>query len=411
MHRRIARLPSAFCSNERGAIAILFAFSLFVLVGAVGAAVDYGYALSKRTKLQSAADAAALAAAKVAEATLGERKTIALGVFSANYKSSSAGSPPEFDVGLVDSGATVRVTAQEVVPTFLMQVLGVANVTINAEVDVPIAKQGFAEVVLLMDYSDSMIDSGKYIRMSGAAAKMVDTISDEGKNKNVRFALVPFSAVVRADIPPAHIRSDVVFDGCTMDRQYPHNTTEGTAGSVDAAKWGDHSFFGHDCGVVAAANLKVLPLTDDLDDVKSTLASFRPHLWTHIAAGAEFGWQVVSPDGLFTGARPYSDKKNVKAVILLTDGMQTTPGWGVGESRTVADAEANLRAICTGMKGQAIEVFTIGYDLTDSHTLSLLSDCASPGQHYASTDVDTGLKTIMASISNEIQGKMMRLAK
>ncbi len=148
----------------------------------------------------------------------------------------------------------------------------------------------------------------------------------------------------------------------------------------DAAKWGDHSVGGHSCSNVAASNLKVLPLTDDLNLVKTTLAGFQPHLWTHIAAGAEFGWQVISPEGVFGGARAYTDAENVKAVIILTDGMQTAPGWGPGDTRTVGDAESNLRAICTGMKDRKIDVFTIGYDLTDAGTLSLLKDCAGAEQ-------------------------------
>lgn len=241
--------------------------------------------------------------------------------------------------------------------------------------------------------------------------KLIDAISNNGQNPDVKFALVPFSAVVRADIPSTYLRSDVVFDGCTMDRQYPFNTLEGGTTGPDAAKWGDHSVGNHDCNVVAAANLKVLPLTDDLNNVKTTLASFKPHLWTHIAAGVEFGWQVISPKGIFGGAKPYSDKENVKVVIILTDGMQTAPCRGVSNSRTVGDAEANLLSICKSMKAKKIEVYTIGYDLTDSHTLNLLQTCSGSDNHYASSDVDTGLLTIMGSISKKVREKMVRLAK
>ena len=291
-----------------------------------------------------------------------------------------------------------------------MPVLGKEDVDVHATADVPILNSGYAEVVLVLDYSDSMINSNKYIRMSEAAQKMIDVVSNNGKNTNVRFGLVPFSAVVRADIPSAYIRSDVTFDGCTMDRQFPFNQQEGVTTGSDAAKWGDHSVGGHDCSVVAAANLKLLPLTNSLSNVKSTLASFQPHKWTHIAAGVEFGWQVISPDGVFSGARPYSDKKNVKAVVILTDGMQTAPGWGPSENRTVADAEENLREICDGMKDRKIEVFTVGYDLTHAHTLDLLESCANDDQHYASTDIENGAKQMLTTIANRIQEKMIRLA-
>lgn len=54
----------SFFSNDRGATVILFALLLPVLLGFVGAAIDYGVMLLRKTEVQSAADAAALAAAK-----------------------------------------------------------------------------------------------------------------------------------------------------------------------------------------------------------------------------------------------------------------------------------------------------------------------------------------------------------
>ena len=396
----------AFAHRTDGAIAIITAFSILVMIGAAALAVDFGHAHSARSHLQSAVDASALAAANLLDAKKSERKKLGEAIFEANYEQHKS---VKLKIEIIDD-SLVRVTAERTLPTFLMPVMGKEDVDVHATADVPILNSGYAEVVLVLDYSDSMIDSNKYIRMSEAAQKMIDVVSNNGKNTNVRFGLVPFSAVVRADIPSAYIRSDVTFDGCTMDRQFPFNQPEGVTTGSDAAKWGDHSVGGHDCSVVAAANLKVLPLTDSLSNVKSTLASFQPHQWTHIAAGVEFGWQVISPDGVFSGARPYSDKKNVKAVVILTDGMQTAPGWGPSENRTVADAEENLREICDGMKDRKIEVFTVGYDLTDAHTLDLLESCANDDQHYASTDIDNGAKQMLSTIAKRIQEKMIRLA-
>ena len=406
MTNKIQSIMRAFAHQTDGAIAIITAFSILVMIGAAALAVDFGHAHSARSHLQSAVDASALAAANLLDAKKSERKKLGEAIFEANYEQHKS---VKLKIEIIDD-SLVRVTAERTLPTFLMPVMGKEDVDVHATADVPILNSGYAEVVLVLDYSDSMIDSNKYIRMSEAAQKMIDVVSNNGKNTNVRFGLVPFSAVVRADIPSAYIRSDVTFDGCTMDRQFPFNQQEGVTTGSDAANWGDHSVGGHDCSVVAAANLKVLPLTDSLSNVKSTLASFQPHQWTHIAAGVEFGWQVISPDGVFSGARPYSDKKNVKAVVILTDGMQTAPGWGPSENRTVADAEENLREISDGMKDRKIEVFTVGYDLTDAHTLDLLESCANDDQHYASTDIENGAKQMLSTIAKRIQEKMIRLA-
>ena len=62
------------------------------------------------------------------------------------------------------------------------------------------------------------------------------------------------------------------------------------------------------------------------------------------------------------------------------------------------------------MKDRKIEVFTVGYDLTHSHTLDLLESCANDDQHYASTDIENGAKQMLTTIANRIQEKMIRLA-
>ena len=58
----------AFAAAERGNVAIIFAFSLIPIVGLVGLGADYGVALTDKSKLDNAADAAALAAVVTAKA-------------------------------------------------------------------------------------------------------------------------------------------------------------------------------------------------------------------------------------------------------------------------------------------------------------------------------------------------------
>ena len=396
-----------FKADERGGVAVMFGVMVFVMLLAGGGALDFGIAQSRRAALQAASDAAALAAARDPDMTTPERKAAGEAIFNSNFAQHDKAT---FDLQ-VNPNDRVNVTATYAHGNYFLALIGEKKIDINVVAEVPIAKKGFAEVVLVLDYSDSMLDQNKYVRMREAAEQLIDTITDDGDNKNVKFGLVPFSAVVHADIPAAYIRSDLTFDGCTMDRRYPYNTEEGAIDDGNASKWGDHSVGNHPCADVMAANLKLLPLSDDLDMVKTTLNSYQPYLWTHIAAGAEFGWQTISPDGVFGGARPYEDKHNVKVVIILTDGMQTAPGWGVGDSRTVGDAEANLSSICTSMKAKGINVYTIGYDLHDSHTHNLLGSCASSGGYFSATDIQNGLVDTFKKIATKIAHAMLRLSK
>ncbi len=52
-------------NEQRGAVAIIVAFLMFVLLGFAAFAVDFGYLYGVKNELQNAADAAALAGASV----------------------------------------------------------------------------------------------------------------------------------------------------------------------------------------------------------------------------------------------------------------------------------------------------------------------------------------------------------
>ena len=54
-------LWSRFLGNERGNVAIIFAMAAVPAVVLAGGTVDYGNALSRKAKLQAAADAASVA--------------------------------------------------------------------------------------------------------------------------------------------------------------------------------------------------------------------------------------------------------------------------------------------------------------------------------------------------------------
>ncbi len=68
MHRMFGVFPRAFHRSVSGNVSIVFALSLIPMIGFVGLGIDYGMALSAKAKLDSAADAAAVAAVATAKA-------------------------------------------------------------------------------------------------------------------------------------------------------------------------------------------------------------------------------------------------------------------------------------------------------------------------------------------------------
>ncbi len=394
-----------FARDKSGTIAVMFSLTILLLLAVTGGALDYGAAITKKSRLQAAADAAALAAATVASDDLGEAKRVGEAVFKLNYPDYSA---TKFKVAA--NGDHVAMTIDATHATSLLQTIGIDKIPLTAFAEVPRLTAGEAEVVLVLDYSDSMLDSGKYIRLRDATFQLIDQLTDGGHNKKIKIGVVPFAAMVRVDLPGAYVRSDRPYNGCTQDRRAPYNAGEQAGHAGDDSKWGEMTST-HPCADMAAAGLDVIPLTDDFSTLKSRIGLMQPYLWTHIALGAEMGWQVIAPGGPFATGKPYDKKGLMKVFVLMTDGMQTAPGWGADGSQSVEHATQNLAAVCQGLKAKGVSVFTIGYDLNDAQTLDLLRTCAGPGNFYDAKDIQSGLVTSFQAIGTKVSDAMLRLSK
>lgn len=403
--QHIKKQFGAAVADQSGAVAILFGLMTMVLFGSIALAIDFSIQSSKQQDMQNAVDAASLAAASMLNATDAERMARGKKVFQQNY---SDHGDAAFDISVV--GKSIKSTATTKLKPHILPIFSIDKLDVAANSTVPMAATGSAEVVFVLDYSDSMLDNNKYVRMGTAAKEMLDIISDNGENKEIEAGIVPFAAMVHVDLPAWAIRSDVTYTGCTQDRRHPANASWIPPVLFNATKWGEVTS-GHACADMAAANLKVVELSDDLEDVKTKLDAMRPYLWTHIAVGVEFGLQMLSPVGIFGGAEPLKKENHTKVFVLLSDGMQTAPGWGPGDSYGTAEAESNMSKMCKVMKDAGVQVYTVGYDLTDQHTLDLLKACANTDNFYNASDVNAGLASTFKDIGKRVHKSLVYVAE
>jgi hypothetical protein len=240
-----------------------------------------------------------------------------------------------------------------------------------------------------------------------------DLISDlEAANpEKVKFGLVPFSHHVYGTLPNSYILGATGsgnWTGCTQDRKYPYNLTDATPTSANASKWGQAQAPVHissGCSGYVSNNLVMKPLTNDFSGLKSQLDIMTPYAWTHIAVGVEFGFHMLSENDTLGDAADYDDDETMKFMVVLTDGAQTEPAFGSGSTRTVAQGESNLEALCTNAKAKGITVITIAYDLDDNATTQRLKNCATnPNTNFfVATDAAavasafTNIKTIITA--------------
>jgi Flp pilus assembly protein TadG len=407
------KLFKRFAKSEAGNVAIMLGLSLVPMFAAAGVAIDFLRYTAMQTEMQAALDSATLSAAVARNATDSQRVKIGEDNFAANMKQGEGlqvTSTTSFDI---KNGSVVG-HADAIMATSILAAVGInsAEVVASSTVDIPANKK--AEIAFVLDYSGSMKHvSGtevKYIAMEKATTKLIDDLIKDNADK-VKFALVPFSHHVYTSLPNAFVLGKGTlgsWTGCTQDRQYPYNLTEGLPNSSGPTQWGqpmapDHASDG--CQGYIDHNLKLRALSNDFTGMKSQLASMTPYAYTHVPLGVEFGYQVLSPYGAYGNAAKYSDKTTQKYMVVLTDGTQTEPAFGPGV-RSAPQGDLNLSALCENAKASGITMITLAFDLDDSAQRKRLQSCASdPSKDFfvasTSAEMTQAFESITQGISEQ----------
>jgi Flp pilus assembly protein TadG len=383
--QKITSTFNRYAKADGGATAILFAVSLVPIIAAAGAAIDFISFFNTRTHMQAALDAGSLAGATAAGASAAQRIQIATDTFNANMNTADLANS-SIKVNFKPNAKTVEGSASLEMPTTLMSLVGVdvMNVGANSEVSIPTDKN--AEIAFVLDYSGSMTEMAgsqvKYVAMRDAVTKLVNNLTASNASK-LKFAMVPFSDQVYTDIPNPFVLGQFgpgMWTGCTLDNPSPYNLTDVPPSAGDASKWNQPAVKRSSCNGYVARNLKLRPLSNDFSGLKSQVASMTPYAYTHIALGVQFGYQALSPNGIYNASgkvAKYNDSNTIKYLVVLTDGDQTEPAFGPGGVRTKEQGEDNLVALCNNAKADGIQILTMAVGITNAATSARLQNCSS----------------------------------
>jgi Flp pilus assembly protein TadG len=180
-----------FARDQRGNVGLIFAFTIIPVIGAMAMAVDYSRGNAVKARLQAAADAAVLAAARDPNATtLAQRQRVADQVFLANIDTSIGLQSARLVLSETGSGLRARVDGS--IPTEVMRVLGQREMNIGAVAEVMMISRN-AEIALVLDNTGSMEEHMDELR--DYAAEFVNTLMTGGGD-NVKVAVVPYVASV-----------------------------------------------------------------------------------------------------------------------------------------------------------------------------------------------------------------------
>lgn len=249
--------------DRSGASAVFIAVMLIPLMVALGIAVDGLRLYMIQSRLTTATDAAALIAARDLSQT--GYATNAANLFWANFQRSSASSTQGFlganitSVAVTSPAANVsNITVQGTVPTTLMNLVGIANMPIQATSQSTAQTTG-VEITLALDNTGSMAGWPIQAVISSAGTLINDLYGNSTADtlKNLYMAVVPFVAAVnignshtswlKAGSYNAASYSPTTWSGCVMAR---YDTTDSATG-----------------------------LTNDFTDVPPGQAPFTPFLW------------------------------------------------------------------------------------------------------------------------------------
>ncbi|HUR42609.1 MAG TPA: vWA domain-containing protein [Aestuariivirga sp.] len=400
-----------------GNVSILFALAALPLLLAAGMAIDYLRAARVQTELQAALDSAALAAAMAEPDGPDKQKSAGVTYFKSNFATAGFAS---VEPTITVNKTTVIATATLNYPTAFMGLAGIESMEIGGFAEVEPSKENNVEVVLVLDYSGSMEDNDKYIRMRDAAGKMVSELTAGAKDSTRKFGIVPFSAMVRTSMPAAYVTQAAAgptWTGCTQDRKAPYNTGVSTPTSNDDTKWGyiddngsENAAPKYDCAVYEKNKVTIMPLTSDIAAVQARLKEMSPVGNTNIPLGAEFGWNLLDPDLPFSEGAPYDDAKTKKFLVLLTDGVQTSRHWGEKGNRSVDNGNDNLKTVCANMAKKGITIFSVAYDIKAAAVTKLLQACA-PDNYFESDKSGGEIEAVFNAITARIQKSLLRLTQ
>lgn len=193
--------------RERGIVLILSALMLiFIVIPTVGLAVDAGIMYAIKAKLQTAADGAALAAARSLSRglDLSSQQTAAtdtaqrwfhgnfptgwMGVASVPDAAITFPAPPPKTI-IIDVRGTVQA------PTFFMRIFNIDSMTINAMSE---STRRDVNIMLVIDRSGSLQQSGSCPALRSAAAQFISSFV----NGRDRLGMVTFGTDYRVDFAP-----------------------------------------------------------------------------------------------------------------------------------------------------------------------------------------------------------------
>ncbi len=473
----VQRRMNGFGGDRHGGTLMTFALTAFLVLAAVGGAIDFSMFTVERNKVQDALDQAALTAAISSSTDQATLQKLANKTFNANFNTTTINASIQ-DFKFDTTGRTFQLTATGTYTPYLLHLVGINSLPYTVTSKTVRAADGTLEVALVLDNTWSMsvpLDGSQTkIQVLKTAAQSLITSVMTSANKNyVKVAVVPYADYVNVGTAnrnqpwlsvPADSTTTTTTPGTCKTISTKTTCTGGTAGTCTGTQ--DGVSYNYSCWIVpqtcTTVNITpyqsctatttstttkkwfgcvrnqmksnalvlpdpatpyvgisetsqhclspIVPLTNDSSAISAALnglvvniGGYKPE--TYIPAGLVWGVDVLSPPAPFQEGAAYdaNNKQPRKTIVLMTDGANTlysnsSGNIAVANATQLAATYSDQAKVCAYAKSKNIEIYTIGFGVTDATALAALKSCATDASHYfdakSSADLIAAFQTI-----------------
>lgn len=377
--------------DERGGVAIIFAFCCVFLAALVGGAVDFARLYKAQATYRDAMDAAALAGARVKQ--LGGSDSDAIKAAEAYIAEIRGLNPVDGSIRfeVTQFGTAMTGTGSLSLKTAFLGAIKVDKITFKVTNTAQFSEAPDIEMSLMLDITGSMAGQ-KIADLKSATEDMIDIVIRDGQGSNKsRIAISPFSSSLKLRTgefgKATGVNAPGTYVGCVVERVGSEAYTDAGPAAGAYVTPVEQVRFRGDCESMPEA----IALSANKSELKRTVASFKATGTTAGHIGTAWAWYMLSPKwgDVFGGdsrpapyeamfeKKPNGMPKLRKIAVLMTDGEYNTQYSGT-------DSTSQARRLCDGMKDTGMEIFTVGFQVGDiASAVETLKRCASaPANFY-----------------------------
>ena len=442
---RLQSLLLRFSRSRDGNIAVIFAIVMVPLIAFTGAAVDYSRANAARTSMQLALDSAALMVAKddaAGNLTQAQLDAKAAQYFNGLYTNTDA---PTVVLTVAYSnnsttGSSVQLSGSARITTSFMKIAGFPTLGLTTS---STATWGMTKlrVALALDNTGSMNDDGKIGALRTATTNLITQLSASAQSDgDVYISMVPFANVVNLGI--SYVNSGYIdwsswstsgsieegwtcgstyslrnqtmkcgsannltatWNGCVMDRGT--STAPGTITGYDVQITPPTTSAAYyDADQSSYCPTPITPLSYNWIALKASVALMTPSGGTNQPIGLVWAWQTLQQTAPFNAPAEDSKYTYKKAIILLSDGLNTIDRWYGNGSSYSSQVDARQKLLCDNIKATGITIYAIQVNTGGDPTSTILQSCASDSDKFfqltSATQVISTFNSIGTALSD-----------